>query len=226
VCYVAVSLKPFLKYDDSLDAFGVHGVGGFVGAILTGVFASAALVQAGVGNTDPVGKLADGHFAQVSVQALAALVAIVYSFVASLVLVKGIDMTWGFCLDSKSENDGLDRTQHGEVGFDLSLATETSPMAESTEPRAARVPRAPSKRFSVIVDGVKNGELMHVWSDLCRPGTAPPEPEFRAVYPNVTTVQGNRFRFRGGDPQVMRENLQQLFRKRIGAAPVRVHVEN
>jgi len=233
VCYVAVSLKPFLKYDDSLDAFGVHGVGGFVGAILTGVFASEALVWAGIGNLgasghlvqDPVGKLADGHLAQVSVQALAALVAVVYSFVATLVLVKGIDLFWGFCVDDKSENEGLDRTQHGEVGFDLSLATEMAPMGDSTEPRAARNPPG-AKRFSVVVDGVKNGDLRNVWSDLCKPGTLPPEPEFKAVYPNVTTVQGNRFRFRGGDPQVMRDNLQHLFRKRIGAAPVRVHVED
>jgi hypothetical protein len=67
---------------------------------------------------------------------------------------------------------------------------------------------------------------MHVWSDLCRPGSMPPEPEFKAVYPNVTTVQGNRFRFRGGDPQVMRDNLQQLFRKRMGAVPLRAHIEN
>src|SRR5262249_41241105 len=50
ICYVAVALKPFFKYDDSLDAFGVHGVGGFLGALLTGVFAQAALYQAGSGN--------------------------------------------------------------------------------------------------------------------------------------------------------------------------------
>src|SRR5262249_28203103 len=54
VCYLAVCLKPFFKYDDSLDAFGVHGVGGFLGAILTGIFVSAALVQAGTDSTDSV----------------------------------------------------------------------------------------------------------------------------------------------------------------------------
>src|SRR5947209_6050859 len=53
VCYAAVSLKPFFKYDDSLDAFGVHGVGGFLGAVLTGFFASAALFKAGSGSDLP-----------------------------------------------------------------------------------------------------------------------------------------------------------------------------
>jgi ammonium transporter len=225
VCYIAVSMKPWLKYDDSLDAFGVHGVGGFLGAILTGVFASQALYQAGAGSTDPVGKLNDGQGAQVAVQAIAALAAVAYSFGMSLVLVKAIDLVWGFCATTKDESEGLDRTEHGEVGFDLSLATETSPV-DVSEPRAAREPRLAAKRFSVIVDGVKNGELMHVWSQLCQPGASPPEAEFKAVYPNVTTVQGNRFRFRGGDPKQMRDSLQGLFRKRLGAAPLHAHVEN
>ena len=65
------------------------------------------------------------------------------------------------------------------------------------------------KRFHVVVEGVNNGDLLHAWSDLCQPRETPPDPEFKAVYPYVTTVQGNRFRFRGGDPQAMRENLQQ-----------------
>jgi ammonium transporter len=216
VCYAVVSLKPALKYDDSLDAFGVHGVGGFLGALLTGVFASKAI--------NPDG--ADGGLDQLGPQAVAAFTAIAYAFVASLVLVKVIDLAWGFCLDPETENEGLDRTQHGEVGFDLSLATEVSPTTAGNEPRAARVPPGPAKRFSVVIDGVQNGTLMHAWSELCQPGGGPPEPEFQAVYPNVTTVQGNRFRFRGGDPKAMRDNLQGLFRKRLGSAPLQAHVEN
>src|SRR5438477_3453983 len=72
VCYAAVCLKPKFKYDDSLDAFGVHGVGGFLGAVLTGVFAVEILWQKGTGSTDPLGKLADGRMAQVWVQLTAA----------------------------------------------------------------------------------------------------------------------------------------------------------
>src|SRR5207237_246481 len=106
VCYGAVCLKPFLKYDDSLDAFGVHGVGGFLGAVLTGFFASAVLVREGAGlpDTATVGKLADGQMTQVFVQLTAAVVAVIYSFAVTFVLVKVIDVAWGFCLEPKSES--------------------------------------------------------------------------------------------------------------------------
>src|SRR5919201_1321028 len=60
ICYVAVCLKPFFKYDDSLDAFGVHGIGGFLGALLTGLLASKLLVNQAQGNTDDVGVLKTG----------------------------------------------------------------------------------------------------------------------------------------------------------------------
>ena len=67
---------------------------------------------------------------------------------------------------------------------------------------------------------------MHAWSELCQPGTQPPPAEFRAVYPFVTTVQGNRFRFRGGDPAAMRDNLQRLFEDRLSGQPIQAHVES
>src|SRR5204863_4763937 len=92
VCYGAVCLKPLFKYDDSLDAFGVHGVGGFLGAILTGVFASNLLFKAGSGSALP-----DATMARPLVQLLAALVAVGYFFVLTAVLVKVIDWTCGFC---------------------------------------------------------------------------------------------------------------------------------
>ena len=67
---------------------------------------------------------------------------------------------------------------------------------------------------------------MHAWSNLCQVGSGPPAPEFRAVYPFVTTVQGNRFNFRGGDPSQMRETMQRLFQNRLEGAAVRTHVED
>jgi hypothetical protein len=143
-----------------------------------------------------------------------------------MVLVKVIDLTWGFCLDDRSEGEGLDRSEHGEVGFDLGLALESVPEEPLHEPRAATVPPNGDKRFTVIVQGASNGDLIHVWSELCQAGPTPPAPEFKAIYPYVTTVQGNRFRFRGGDPVAMRENLQRLFQDRMDGTPIRTHVES
>jgi Amt family ammonium transporter len=225
VCYVAVCLKPFLKYDDSLDAFGVHGVGGFLGAMMTGVFASAVLWQHGQGSTDPLGVLAAGRFNQIMVQLLAALIALGYSFVLTAVLVKGIDLTLGFCLATSAENEGLDQNQHGEVGFDLGPALESVSEQKPQEPRPAAVPPDGHNRFTVVVDGADSSDLIHAWSGLCQAGAKPPTPEFRTVYPFVTTVQGNRFRFRGGDPRLLSKNLELLFQSQLKDRPLRARVE-
>ncbi|HLJ96291.1 MAG TPA: ammonium transporter, partial [Gemmataceae bacterium] len=226
VCYVAVCLKPFLKYDDSLDAFGVHGVGGILGAVMTGVFASAVLWQHGAGSADPLGVLKDGRLNQIMVQALAALVSVGYAFVLTAILVKLIDSTWGFCLATSAENEGLDRSEHGEVGFDLGPALESVPEHLPHEPRAAVVPPNGHRRFTIVVEGVDPAELIRAWSKLCQAGSKPPTSEFRAVYPFVTTVQGNRFRFRGGDSTLLSKNLELLFQGQFKEWPVRARVES
>jgi ammonium transporter len=229
VCYAAVALKPRFKYDDSLDAFGVHGVGGFLGALLTGVLASAFLWGKANGydaqDNIPLGKLAHGWAAQLGVQFVAALAAAAYGFVVTLVLVKVIDLAWGFNLDAKAENEGLDRAEHGEAGFDLGPALQEVSESPAHEPRAATVPPNGKRHFTVVVEGPARDELMQAWSALCQAGPQPPAEEFRAVYPYVTTVQGNRFNFRGGDPSHMRDNLQRLFQDRLDGTAVRTHVE-
>jgi ammonium transporter len=214
VCYGMVCLKPLLGYDDSLDAFGVHGIGGFLGALLTGVFGTAMIYQAGVNDMAPVGKLPDVG-TQLSVQLVTALVSAGFSFGVTLVLVKGIDLLCGgFCLDARAESEGLDRMAHGEVAFDLGPTVDVpAERAHFREPRSSMVPPNGQKRFTVVVEGVPTDELTHIWSQLCQAGAERPSTEFLTVYPYVTTVQGNRFRFRGGDPAVMRESLQRLFQQ-------------
>jgi Amt family ammonium transporter len=221
LCYVAVYLKPFLKYDDSLDAFGVHGVGGFLGAILTGVFVSEKLYQSGSGSSLPVAIMA-----RPLVQLLAALVAVGYTFVVTLILVKGIDLAFGFCVATTAENEGLDRSEHGEVGFDLGPALESIAGEQPQEPRPAGVPPDGQRRFTVVVQGHSSGELRYAWSDLCQPGPKPPSAEFRAIYPYMTTFKGNCFHFRGGDPRDMRQNLQRLFQDQLNDGTIKTHVES
>jgi Amt family ammonium transporter len=120
VCFfAATSLKHALGYDDSLDAFGVHGVGGTVGAILTGVFASSV-----VGNIPSVyeaGKfgLIEGSGKLVTAQTLATLVTWVIAAVGSFILLKITDVLCGLRVSESDEFDGLDLTQHGERGYNL-----------------------------------------------------------------------------------------------------------
>jgi Amt family ammonium transporter len=112
-CYVAVVIiKPRLGYDDSLDTFGVHCVGGTVGAILTGVFATAAVNSAGKG-------LIDGNPGQVVTQLIGVLATMVYAAVVSFILLKVVDALVGLRVKDQAEEEGLDLSQHGELAYDL-----------------------------------------------------------------------------------------------------------
>jgi Amt family ammonium transporter len=113
-CYFAVAvLKPRFGYDDALDAFGVHCVGGIWGALATGLFASKAVNSAG----------ADGLFfgnpAQFIIQLKAVLVTVVYAFVVTFVLYKIIDLVMGMRATEKDEAMGLDLTQHHERAYTI-----------------------------------------------------------------------------------------------------------
>ncbi len=105
-CYWAVQLKTKLRYDDSLDAFGVHGVGGLVGAVLTGVFCFT-----------PVAGALQGNFVQLGQQVLGAGVATVYAAVVTWVLAIGVRAVWGLRVEDNQERDGLDLIVHGERGY-------------------------------------------------------------------------------------------------------------
>ncbi len=121
-CYLMVTgVKNRFGYDDSLDAFGVHGAGGTLGAILTGVFATNAVNNAlkdGNGNPMPLG-LVDGNAAQIANQAIGAGIAIALGIVGSYVCLKIADMALGLRVSSDHETEGLDLSMHGEEGYNL-----------------------------------------------------------------------------------------------------------
>ena len=108
----ATSLKQSLGYDDSLDAFGVHGIGGIVGCILTGIFVSESLGGQGLAEGMTIGK-------QVGAQVLSIIVTIVYCGVLSLIILKIVDAIVGLRVDENEEQEGLDLSLHGERGYDL-----------------------------------------------------------------------------------------------------------
>jgi Amt family ammonium transporter len=110
VCFIAsTGIKRMLGYDDSLDVFGIHGVGGFTGAILTGVFAVAW-----VGGEGKSGLL-EGNAAQVGIQFYGTIATIVWCAVATFVILMVIKMFMGLRVDEQSEVEGLDIRLHGEV---------------------------------------------------------------------------------------------------------------
>jgi Amt family ammonium transporter len=124
-CYFMVAkVKQWFGYDDSLDAFGVHGAGGTLGAILTGVFASRAInpiFKDAQGNALPVGWL-DHNWMQVPHQLVGIAIAWVLSIVGTLILLKIVDVLIGLRVAPADEHEGLDLSQHGEEGYDWEIA--------------------------------------------------------------------------------------------------------
>jgi len=113
LCYMAVNLKTRLGYDDSLDAVGVHGVGGTWGAIATGLFASKLINSAGNDG------LFYGNASLLLNQIISVGAAWIYSFAATLAILKVIDWTVGLRVSEEDEAGGLDLSQHGESGYTL-----------------------------------------------------------------------------------------------------------
>jgi Amt family ammonium transporter len=110
VCYYACAkIKTKFGYDDSLDAFGVHGVGGTLGAILTGVFATTNLADHG--------GLIDGHPGQLVPQIVSIIATAALALVGTFIIVKVLDATMGLRVSQDEEVQGLDVTQHGEEGY-------------------------------------------------------------------------------------------------------------
>ncbi len=134
-CYfMVVKVKSWFGYDDSLDAFGVHGAGGTIGAILTGVFASSAInpifKDAKTGAVLPSGVI-EGNWHQLLNQLVGVAIAWTISIVGTLILLKLVDMTIGLRVTREHEIEGLDVTQHGEEGYELVLNADRN----ATQPK-------------------------------------------------------------------------------------------
>ena len=115
--FMVFEVKSRLGYDDSLDAFGVHGAGGTLGALLTGLFATKA-INAIFGKGVPTGAM-DGHWGQILNQLAGVAIAWSISIVGTFVLLFVVDATVGLRISPEQEAAGLDLSQHGEEGYDL-----------------------------------------------------------------------------------------------------------
>lgn len=122
--FMVVKVKSWFGYDDSLDAFGVHGAGGTLGALLTGVFASSTInpiFKNAQGATLPSGVL-EGNPHQFLNQCVGVAIAWAVSIVGTLILLKFVDLVIGLRVSVEEESEGLDISQHGEEGYDWEIA--------------------------------------------------------------------------------------------------------
>jgi hypothetical protein len=135
-------------------------------------------------------------------------------------------MTLGnFTTDTESELAGLDETEHGETGFDFGPSLNTMVGASVPAPRAASFPpNSKPKHFTLTVVGPDERALMDIWSKLCQSGTDP-SADMKKLYANVTTISGNKFRFRGGDANQMKESLEKVLKPGLNGGITKVIVE-
>jgi Amt family ammonium transporter len=132
VCFFsATTLKHMFDYDDSLDAFGVHGVGGTLGALLTGVFAVAS-INTGINNGKGVGGALEGNWHQLLSQLMATALTYGIAVIGSVIILQITKLlTRGLRLTEEDEYDGLDLTQHGESGYNFEEAFPATMIEES-----------------------------------------------------------------------------------------------
>ena len=213
IVVLAVLMFDRLRIDDPVGATSVHLVNGVFGTLCVGLFATAdRLGRAGNPAAKP-GYFYGGGFDQLLVQLQGVAYTAVYVMVVSAIAWIVIKIVFGMRVSPEEEMEGLDIGEHGnEAYFGFAMARES--LTGGAEPQPSMAPSM-GGRFTVVVDGVNNGELLHAWSDMCQPGKAPDSKIFKEVYANMTTVQGNRFTFRGGDPEAMKTGLAKILQGKV-----------
>ncbi|MGF1580870.1 MAG: ammonium transporter [Gemmataceae bacterium] len=211
-----------MQIDDPVGALSVHLVNGIWGTLAVGLFAAEGILYDAGGG--PAGGLfVTGSATQFGIQLIGVVVVGLFTFTGSMIVWAVLKATVGIRVEREIEVPGLDVTEMGMEAYSGFQVTDPIEHAiPLTEPRAATIPPS-GKRFSIVVKGVHNGELMQAWSKMCKPGDTPPPQEFKAIYPYMTTVSDNTFQFRGGDPDTIRGCVQKLFEGRL-TAPIDAEV--
>lgn len=208
--------------DDPVGAISVHGVNGAWGIIALGLFADGTYGAGwnGIGYNEYLGvagKGVTGLFYGDKLQFLAQVVnvgvAIGWNVVVGGVCFWVIGKVLGSNrVSAEVEIAGLDIPEVGVLGYPEFVIAKEYTGVENIDPHPASVPADGKKRFALVVDGVSPAELSDAWSKLCSPSSAT-APEFSKVYPRFTTMQGNRFRFKDGDPNEVKSALLTILKR-------------
>ena len=227
-----VFVERVLKVDDPVGAISVHGFAGLWGILAVGLFANGTYGH-GWNHTPDIARGVTGLFygdpSQLLAQCIGIAANILWVVPVTYVLFRILNKLIGNRVSPQVEMQGLDIPELGALGYimqDAKVSEGQAYILTAVEPRPASVPPALSKRFILAVEGLDQELLACTWSDLCRVSDQPIPPEFRAIYPYMTTLKGNRFTFRAGSAEMMRTNLEVLLRGRLPGMSVRVCVED
>jgi Amt family ammonium transporter len=241
VVWSCLFFERVVKVDDPVGAVSVHGVNGAWGVLALGLFADGTY-NAGFNGSFWYRNVADGtlkwlpekwatipdgwveqgvtglfygNASQFYAECIGVLANCAWVFGSAYLAFWLIEKWVGNRVPAEVELQGLDVPEMGVAGYisDDPKVPEGHVHAPA-EPRPAMTPLNGAKRYAIVVEGMEPAELTGVWSSLCQPQEGPPAPEFLAVYPHMTTVQGTRFRFLGGEPEQVRGALEALLDKR------------
>jgi Amt family ammonium transporter len=231
VVWSALCIERVLGVDDPVGAVSIHGTCGAWGVLAVGLFADGTYAPHELFNgvAGPVTGLLYGNASQLGAQALGLAANVAWVFPAAYGFFWLVGRLLGNRVNAQTELLGLDVPELGALGYimqDPKVPESRMYIFQPAEPKAARVPPNGSRHFAILVEGVEMDVLAQTWSDMCRTtGHGPPSAEFRAVYPFMTTLQGNRFSFRGGNPLTVRASLERLLQDRLKGRSVRVRLE-
>jgi hypothetical protein len=196
----------------------VHGVSGLWGTLSLGLFADGGYVISGLFYGD--GK-------QLLCQCVMVTACFGWSFIAGGIAFQFIGRIFGpNRVPREVELAELDIAEVGVPAYPEFFNPVPSVVGFAAEPRPATSPCVGGKRrFSIVIEGADATSLINTWSSLCQIGSPPPPQEFKEIYPFVTTVTGNRFRFSGGGPTTTKENITRLFQSMLADKPVSARIE-
>jgi Amt family ammonium transporter len=220
VVWSVLFLERATRLDDPVGAISIHGINGAWGVLAVGLFAD--------GSYGGVTGLFHGGGMQLVAQAIGLVANVVWVFGATYLFFKIVGAFVGNRVGPTTELQGLDVPELGVVGYfnEDPAAAKGSLTRQIAEPRAAIAPPPASEiRFGVVIDGVDPGLVKAAWNELCQPKDAPADPDFAAVYPLMTLLKGNRFRFRGGNSEDVRGKMERLLAKRLPGKTVRARIE-
>jgi Amt family ammonium transporter len=210
--------------DDPVGATSVHLVNGVFGTICVGLFATAdRLPRAGNPAAKP-GLFTGGDASQLIMQLTGVAFTAVYVLLASGVAWLVIKAVVGMRVSPQEEMEGLDIGEHGNEAYHGFAMISPEILASGSEPKPATMPKDAKKRFSVIVEGMAPDKIASIWGEMCTP-TKNPSPDFLAVYPRMTLLQGNKFKFIEGNPEQISAHLAKLLQSASNGGTVRAYVE-
>ncbi len=222
VVWSVLFLERSTRLDDPVGAISVHGICGLWGLLSVGLFADGSYREV-------TGLLHGGGASQFAAQCVGALACIIWVYLCCAIFFAIVGRLVGNRVGPTTELQGLDVPELGVVGYfnEDPAAAKGSTSRPTAEPRAAVAPPSLGEnRFSIVIEGTDAATVKAIWNELCQPSDRPSDPDFVAVYPLMTLIKGNRFRFRGGQPEDVRGRMERLIAKRLPEKQIRARIES